>query len=101
MKNVLDVTSNAPRKKQERQFYQKKYFTSELKADFDAYYGSLQDPKPPVVKARNQWCEMKYNMTSEEFKANLREELDAEHEQSQLDWKERGSWNGDAETYAK
>ncbi|KAJ8088021.1 hypothetical protein PM082_013572 [Marasmius tenuissimus] len=102
---VLDASGSAPRKPQERQFYMKQNYNDRFKTDFDSHWETLLklgtvDPGDRI-KEMNRYCEARWDEESEEFKDKLREDLDAQHKLELADHRDRGSWSGDAESYAR
>ncbi|KAJ8090821.1 hypothetical protein PM082_024734 [Marasmius tenuissimus] len=102
---VLDVAGSAPRKPQERQYYMRQHYNDRFKADFDTHWNALVSlgtvESEDRIKELNRYCEARWDEETDEFKDQLREELEMQHKQDLADHRDRGSWTADAESYAR
>ncbi|KAJ8092800.1 hypothetical protein PM082_023629 [Marasmius tenuissimus] len=80
-------------------------FLEVLDANFDKHWNTLLALNAcdldDRIKELNCYCEARWNEESEDFKEQLREELEHKHELDLADHRDRGSWTGDAESYAR
>jgi hypothetical protein len=72
-----------------------------VKKNWEAHFETIKDqiPKDEVLSRRNNFSSKSWENETDEFKAELRQQLEEEYQEALKVWNNRGQWEASAESY--
>ncbi|KAL0573150.1 hypothetical protein V5O48_008816 [Marasmius crinis-equi] len=103
MKSLLHMSVALPRRPQERQFYQSMYWEERLVEGWNTYWEGIKHRvgEPARVGKMNDYVRSRWDEETDEFKAQVRGELEEKYRKEQVEYESRLLWKDDADNYAK